>query len=112
AAGVEALAPLDAEARLERALGVVEARVHDLAVPAGGLARDRLAALEHDDAAPAARERRRRREADDPRPDDEDVDLRLHAARAGGMAGDRRSRSRNAARRCAEVANRNAKTAK
>ena len=49
--------------------------MHDLAAPARGLARDRLAALEHEHAAAAAREGGRAREADDPRPDDEDVDL-------------------------------------
>jgi hypothetical protein len=64
-----------AEAVLERARGVVEAGMHDLAVAAGGLDAVAGMGLEEGEGASVAREAGRERESDDAGADDGDIDL-------------------------------------
>src|SRR5207245_2794373 len=68
---VEPLAPLDAAARLEAPLRVIEPAMDNLAVARGGLETDRVGAFEDDDLMPGQRQGARRGKPDDPGADND-----------------------------------------
>src|SRR3990172_2361090 len=71
---VQALAPLDAGARLERSLRVVDAGMDHFRVARTGMGADRILGLQDHDFAPGERERARDREADHARSDHHALD--------------------------------------
>jgi hypothetical protein len=78
AVGVQALAPRDAGARLERALRVIDAGMDHLGVARAGMRADRVLGFDDHDLAPGERERARHREAHQPRADHDRVNA-IHA---------------------------------
>ena len=75
AVGVEALAPLDAGARLERPLRVVDPGVDDLGIARAGVGADRFLGLEDHHLAAGPGQRPRHREPDHAGPDHDAFDL-------------------------------------
>ena len=73
---INALATLDAEPRLEAALGIVDAGMDDLAVAARGFHAVLRVSVEDEDVRAITRQAGRDGEADDAGPDDDDFGIR------------------------------------